>query len=89
MASLLPMERWVKGLEYTTLSGLLADFRREMERGTGTPVERLEVNGALLLNDLCSFLGLPERERQKVLGRSAALYVAQAMDEGANSSAVH
>ena len=89
MASLLQVDRWVKGVEYATMAGLLLDFRRYIERDAGAPIERLEVNGALLLSDMCRFLGLDEGQRAKVLGRSAAVYVAAVLDERVSLSVVH
>lgn len=81
MSSLPQIERWVKGIEYREMSGLLLDFRRYVEREAGSPIERLEVNGALLLNALCWFLGFDEAERQRVLGKSAAAFVGALPDE--------
>ena len=89
MASLLPIERWVKGVEYATMSTLLADFRRYVEHEAGTPMERLEVNGALLLNDLCSFLGMGESLRRKVLGRSASAFVEATLEQRVGSPTIH
>ena len=89
MSSLFQMERWVKGVEYVTMSTLLADFRRYIEREAGTPMERLEINGALLLNDLCSFLGMDESLRHKVLGRSAAAFVEATLDQRVGSPTIH
>jgi len=89
MSSLFQMERWVKGVEYVTMSTLLADFRRYIEREAGTPMERLEINGALLLNDLCSFLGMDESLRRKVLGRSAAAFVEATLDRRVGSPTIH
>jgi hypothetical protein len=78
--SLPTIPRWVKGVEYSTVSTLLADFRRYIEKDAGEPVERLEVNGAMFLDDLCKFLGLEEPLRQKVLGRSAANFIKTELD---------
>ena len=89
MSSLFQVERWVKGVEYVTMSTLMADFRRYVEREAGAPVERIELNGALLLNDLCSFLGMDESLRRKVLGRSAAAFVEATLDQRVGSPTIH
>ena len=76
-------------LEYRNMSDLLADFRRYLEREAGTPVERLDVNAALLLHDLCEFLELGEPQRQKVLGRSAAAFVKAELDARVSLPVIH
>jgi len=67
-------------LQYTTMSHLLVDFRQYIEREAGVPIERIELNGALFLNDLCRFLRLGEAQRERVLGKSAVSYVEQTLD---------
>jgi hypothetical protein len=64
--------RWIKGLEYKSMTVLLADFRRQLERESGGPINRLDVNGAELLSDLCRFLGLSDKNRRIVLGKDGA-----------------
>lgn len=49
--------RWVKGIEYKSLTVLLADFGKHLERESGGSINRLDVNGAELLSDLCWFPG--------------------------------
>jgi hypothetical protein len=66
------VSRFVKGIEYKSLTGLLKDFRQQLERDAGANVNDLELNSALLLNDLCAFLGLGDKQRREVLGKSAA-----------------
>ncbi len=78
---LVDIRRLDASLQYSTVSDLLRDFRRYIEREAGVPVERIELNGALLLDDLCRFLRLGEQQRQKVLGRSAAAFVDATLDE--------
>ena len=68
------------GLQYATMSHLLLDFRRYIEREAGQPIERIELNGALWMNDLCRFLRLGEGQRERVLGKSAVAYVEQTLD---------
>jgi len=72
--------RSIAGIEYKTTAYLLADFRRYIEREADVPIERIELNGALLLNDLCRFFRLQEGERQHVLGKSAHSYVERVLD---------
>ncbi len=62
-------------IQYKSMSDLLKSFRQYLEREADTPVERLEANAALFLNDLCNFLELGEPQRQKVLGRSAVAFI--------------
>ena len=68
------------GLQYATMSHLLLDFRRYIEREAGQPIERIELNGALWMNDLCRFLRLGEGQRERVLGKSAVSYVERTLD---------
>ena len=65
------------GLEYTNMSTLLADFRKYIEDDAETPIERLEINAALFLHDLCQFLRLGLSQRQKVLGYNASQFIAK------------
>jgi hypothetical protein len=72
--------RLIPGVECKNMSAILADFRRYIEREAGVPIERIELNGALLMNDLCRFLRLGEEQRERVLGKSAVSYVEQTLD---------
>ena len=67
--------KFVKGLEYKSMTVLLADFRKQLEQESGGSINRLEVNGAELLSDLCRFLGLSEKNRGIVLGKDGAQHV--------------
>ena len=67
--------KFVKGLEYKSMTVLLADFRKQLERESGGSINRLDVNGAELLSDLCRFLGLSEKNRGIVLGKDGARHV--------------
>lgn len=70
--------RYIKGVEYASMTSLLQDFRRQLEHDSGGPVHELnEVNAAELISDLCVFLGLSDQNRRKVLGARAALYIDQ------------
>ncbi len=74
MSDLLQIERWVRGIEYATMAGLLFDFRKYLERRYSAPVYCLELNGALTLNDLCDFLCMDEKQRLRILGREAIIH---------------
>ena len=89
MRTLADIRRLDATLEYRNMSDLLADFRRYLEREAGTPIERLDVNAALLLHDLCEFLELGEPQRQKVLGWSAAAFVKAELDARVSLPVVH
>lgn len=89
MCTQVPLERIVRGVEYKEMCGLLADFRRYIEKDAETPIERLEVNAALVLHDLCSFTGMNEAHRQTVLGKSACAFIAQELDARVSLKAVH
>ncbi len=34
--------RWIKGLEYKSMTVLLADFRKQLERESGEPINQLK-----------------------------------------------
>lgn len=67
--------KFVKGIEYKSMTVLLADFRKQLERESGGSINRLDVHGAELLSDLCRFLGLYEKNRGIVLGKDGARHV--------------
>ena len=72
--------RYIKGVEYASMTLLLLDFRRQLEHEHGGPVHELgEVNAAELISDLCVFLGLSDQNRRKVLGARAATHIDQAL----------
>lgn len=83
------LQRVVAGVEYKTMSGLLADFRKYLERESDGPIERLDANAALVLNDLCAFLGLAEPLRAKVLGKSAMAFVEAELQTRVNLPVIH
>ena len=49
----------------------LTQFRENLEEEAGMPICELEVNGALLLLDLCTFLKLGNDQNASVLGASS------------------
>jgi hypothetical protein len=57
------------------LSDALAEFRRRLEADAGAPLHDVETNAALVLNDLCAFLGFGETLRAKILGPDAVAFV--------------
>jgi hypothetical protein len=65
----------VKGVEYFSLTAALRHFREELEKGTGAKVQEVDVNAALLLSDICRWIGLSEEKRREVLGKSASVWV--------------
>ena len=67
--------RWVKGLEFKSMTMLLADFRKQLERESGGKIDQLDTNAAELLSDLCIFLGLSDKNRRIVLGNDGAQHV--------------
>jgi hypothetical protein len=69
-----------QGVEFFSLSAVLTEFRRRLERESGEPIQDLEVNAALLLHDLCEFLTLGDKYRERVLGKSAAAYIEEVMN---------
>ena len=70
--------RYIKGVQYASMTSLLQDFRRYLEHESGGPIHELnEVNAAELISDLCVFLGLSDQNRRKVLGARAAMYIDQ------------
>jgi hypothetical protein len=81
--------RYIKGVEYASMTSLLQDFRRQLEHEHGGPLhEMCEVNALELLSDLCVFLGLSDQNRRKVLGAKAATHLDQSLTAraGATSS---
>jgi hypothetical protein len=75
-----PPSRYVKAIQYASLTDLLTHFRQTLERENGKPINELsEVNAAMLLSDLCVFLGLSDQNRRKILGARAATYIDQTL----------
>ena len=72
--------RYIKGVEYASMTSLLQDFRRQLEHDSGGPIHELnQISAAALISDLCLFLGLSDQNRRKVLGARAATYIDQAL----------
>jgi hypothetical protein len=82
--------RYIKGVEYASMTSLLQDFRRQLEHEHGGPIHELnEVNAAELLNDLCVFLGLSDQNRRKVLGVRTAIHIDQTLTARTNAMLKH
>ena len=82
--------RYIKGVEYASMTSLLQDFRRQLEHDSGGPIHELkEVNAAELISDLCLFLGLSDQNRRKILGARAATYMDQILTARAEATISH
>ena len=67
--------RYIKSVEYASLTLLLQDFRRRLEHDSGGPISELNVNAAEVISDLCNFVGLSDQNRRKVLGVNGARHL--------------
>jgi hypothetical protein len=75
-----PPSRYVKAIQYTSMTDLLTHFRQTLERESDKPIDELSgVNAAELISDLCVFLGLSDQNRRKVLGAQAAMHIDQTL----------
>lgn len=50
------------------LSDALAKFRAQLERDAGEPACNITTSVAILLDDLCAFLGFGPEKRAKIIG---------------------
>ena len=76
--------RYVKAIQYESITDLLTHFRQQLERENGKPINELtEVTAAEVISDLCVFLGLSDQNRRKILGAKAATWIDQMMSESA------
>jgi len=71
---------WLHAAMSTYLTGRLAQFRAELEEGAGQPICALKTDAALLLSDLCRFLGLDEEQHNFVLGEGGVRHVMQVLE---------
>jgi hypothetical protein len=62
------------------LTDRLTEFRESLEEGTESPVGMLQVTAAILLSDLCRFLGLDEQQHDQVLGEKGAEHVTEFLE---------
>ncbi len=67
--------RYIKGVQYASMTLLLRDFVRELEREHGGPISAVNVNAAEVISDFCKYLGLSDENRRKVLGVNGARYI--------------
>ena len=82
--------RYVRTIQYESLTDLLTHFRQTLERENNGPIQQLDnVNAAMVLSDLCIFLGLSDLNRRKILGTTAATWLDQMMRESAQLTVVH
>jgi hypothetical protein len=82
--------RYVKAIRYDSMTDLLTHFRQSIERANNQSIQELDnVNAAMLLSDLCIFLGLSDQNRRKILGATAATWIDQIMSESAQLTVRH
>jgi hypothetical protein len=62
------------------LTGQLEQFRAKLEAEMNQPIGVLETNAALLLSDLCYFLGLAEEQHALVLGLAGLEHITRGLD---------
>ena len=85
-----PPSRYVKAIEYASMTDLLTHFRQALERDSGKPINELnEFNAAELISDLCVFFGLSDQNRRKILGAKAATYIDQILAARAGVTIKH
>jgi hypothetical protein len=71
---------WLDAAISKYLTGRLARFRAELEEGTEQSIGTLQINAALLLSDLCRFLGLDEQQHDYVLGEGGVQHVLEVLE---------
>ena len=81
--------RYVKGVQYASMTLLLRDFIRELEHQHGRPVSTSTVNAAEVISDFCRYLGLSDENRRKVFGVDGAQHVALVENATINSAIKH
>ena len=57
------------------MAAQLAVFAEQLEPDLAAALDRIDLNAALLLGDLCEFLHLSEAQRREVLGPQASAFV--------------
>lgn len=67
--------RYIKGVQYASMTILLRDFVRELEHEHGGPINTINVNAAEAISDFCKYLGLSDENRRKILGVNGARHV--------------
>ena len=82
--------RYVKAIRYESMTDLLTHFRQTLERENNQSIQELDnVNAAMLLSDLCVFLGLSDQNRRKTLGATASTWIDQILVAQAGSTIQH
>jgi hypothetical protein len=81
--------RYIKGVQYASMTLLLRDFIRELEHQHGGPISTINVNAAEVISDFCKYLGLSDENRRKVLGVDGSQHVAMVEDATSNSTIRH
>jgi hypothetical protein len=82
--------RYIKSVEYASMTSLLTDFRRQLEHGSGGYIHQLDnANAAMIISDLCIFLGLSDQNRRKILGAKAAAFIDSMMVETVGTMIKH
>ncbi len=85
-----PPSRYVKAIEYASLTDLLTHFRQALERENGKAIEELDsINTAMILSDLCVFLGLSDQNRRKILGAQAVMRIDQTVTAHVDEAVIH
>ncbi len=85
-----PPSRYVKAIRYESMTDLLTHFRQTLEHENNQPIHQLEnVNAAMLLSDLCVFLGLSDQNRRKILGATAATHLDEVLALQASTANKH
>ena len=82
--------RYVKAIQYESMTDLLTHFRQTLERENNQSIQELDaVNAAMILSDLCVFLGLSDQNRRKILGATASTWIDQMMSKSAQLTIRH
>lgn len=66
------------------LTGQFEQFRVKLEAEMNQPIGALETNAALLLSDLCYFLGLAEEQHAMVLGTAGLDHIVHYLNAKVN-----
>ena len=67
-------------VEVFSLSQALRRFRQQLESQAEKPIHEIDANAALLLSDLCVFMGLGERQHDTILGQEAVNFLTEMLD---------
>ncbi len=81
--------RYIKGVQYASMTLLLRDFVRELEHEHGGPVSTININAAEVISDFCRYLGLSDENRRRVLGVDGAQHVALVENATMSSTIKH